>query len=94
MPHYGHAKQKGLVLSAAMLMFLEADPSEQGKALERIMIADVRNGVDTLIERAELSRSNASTHAARPILPRAPRPSPPDSEPPRQPANPRRASRI
>ena len=50
--HYGHAKQKGLVLSAAILMFLEADPAEQGKALERIMIADVRSGVHSLIERA------------------------------------------
>lgn len=50
--HYGHAKQKGLVLSAAVLMFLEADPVDQGKALERIMIADVRSGVDSLIERA------------------------------------------
>ncbi|MEX0746208.1 MAG: hypothetical protein WD118_11455 [Phycisphaeraceae bacterium] len=50
--HYGHAKQKGLVLSAAILLFLEADPAEQGEALERILIADVRAGVDTMIARA------------------------------------------
>lgn len=50
--HYGHAKQKGLVLSAAMLMFLEADPEAQGKALERILIADVRSGIETMIARA------------------------------------------
>ena len=55
--HYGHAKQKGLVLSAAMLMFLEADPAEQGKALERIMIADVRSGVESLIERARTEQA-------------------------------------
>lgn len=55
--HYGHAKQKGLVLSAAMLMFLEADPADQGKALERIMIADVRNGVESLIERARAEQT-------------------------------------
>lgn len=51
--HYGHAKQKGLVLSAAILMFLEADPADQGEALERILVADVRSGVDELIERAK-----------------------------------------
>lgn len=51
--HYGHAKQKGLVLSAAILLFLEADPSEQGDALERILIADVRDGVDSMIMRAK-----------------------------------------
>ena len=55
--HYGHAKQKGLVLSAAILMFLEADPAEQGKALERIMIADVRSGVASLIERARTEQA-------------------------------------
>ena len=55
--HYGHGKQKGLVLSAAILMFLEADPSEQGKALERIMIADVRSGVESLIARARAEQA-------------------------------------
>lgn len=51
--HYGHAKQKGLVLSAAILMFLEADPAEQGEALEQILISDVRAGVDSMIVRAK-----------------------------------------
>lgn len=50
--HYGHGKQKGMVLSAAILMFLEAHPAEQGRALERILIADVRSGVDALIDKA------------------------------------------
>lgn len=55
--HYGHAKQKGLVLSAAVLMFLEADPAEQGRALERILIADVRSGVDALVQRARAEQA-------------------------------------
>jgi len=55
--HYGHAKQKGLVLSAAILAFLESDPAEQGKALERIMIADVRSGVDMLVQRARAEQA-------------------------------------
>lgn len=50
--HYGHGKQKGMVLSAAILMFLEAHPAEQGCALERVLVADVRSGVDNLIAKA------------------------------------------
>ena len=79
--HYGHAKQKGLVLSAAILSFLESDPAEQGKALERIMIADVRSGVETLVERARGEQARRvearQQHAeqaegeANPALPRA-----------------------
>ncbi|MFA9477610.1 hypothetical protein ACERK3_04805 [Phycisphaerales bacterium AB-hyl4] len=68
--HYGHAKQKGLVLSAAILMFLEADPAEQGESLERILISDVRAGVDSMIHRAkqeQLERINQrETPAASP----------------------------
>ena len=50
--HYGHGKQKGMVLSAAILMFLESHPAQQGDALERVLIADVRSGVDNLIAKA------------------------------------------
>lgn len=60
--HYGHAKQKGLVLSAAILMFLEADPAEQGRALERILIADVRSGVDALVQRAKEEQARRIKH--------------------------------
>ena len=57
--HYGHAKQKGMVLSAAMLMFLEADPAKQGDVLERILIADVRSGVESMVERAREQQAKA-----------------------------------
>ncbi|MEX0885017.1 MAG: hypothetical protein WD009_01140 [Phycisphaeraceae bacterium] len=57
--HYGHAKQKGMVLSAAMLMFLEADPARQGEVLERILIADVRSGVESMVERARVEQARA-----------------------------------
>ena len=82
--HYGHGKQKGLVLSAAILAFLESDPAEQGKALERIMIADVRSGVEGLVERARAEQarrvekrhqntdtSSESEAEPNPALPRA-----------------------
>lgn len=49
---YGHGKQKGLVLSAAMLMFLKADPVAQGRCIEEIMKADVADGVSRMIEKA------------------------------------------
>ena len=50
---YGHAKQKGQVLSAAMLMFLRADPSEQGRCLEDVVGADITAGVARMIERSK-----------------------------------------
>jgi antitoxin component of RelBE/YafQ-DinJ toxin-antitoxin module len=50
---YGHAKQKGMVLSAAMLMFLKADPQEQGRCLEEVAVADIARGVKAMIERAK-----------------------------------------
>jgi hypothetical protein len=50
--HYGHGKQKGQVLSAAMLMFLRADPEEQGRCLEQVVSADITEGVAQMIERA------------------------------------------
>ena len=57
--HYGHGKQKGMVLSAAMLMFLEADPAQQGEVLERILISDVRSGVESMIDRARAKQAEA-----------------------------------
>jgi hypothetical protein len=50
--HYGHAKQKGQVLSAAILMFLRADPHEQGRCLEEIVSAEITSGVDQMLEKA------------------------------------------
>ena len=56
---YGHAKQKGMVLSAAILMFLEADPEDQGEHLKAVLEAEISAGV-----RAMRSRSH-STKPAR-----------------------------
>ncbi len=50
---YGHAKQKGQVLSAAILMFLRADPEAQGRCLEDIVGADITAGVAKMIDRAK-----------------------------------------
>lgn len=50
---YGHVKQKGQVLSAAMLMFLRADPAEQGRCLEDVVGADITAGVARMIERSK-----------------------------------------
>ena len=50
--HYGHAKQKGMVLSAAILMFLEADPVAQGECLKEIATAQITSGVEQMIERS------------------------------------------
>ncbi|MCC7406623.1 MAG: hypothetical protein IT442_01030 [Phycisphaeraceae bacterium] len=38
---YGHGKQKGMVLSAALLMFLEAPASEQVSFVRRAALAEV-----------------------------------------------------
>ncbi len=49
---YGHGKQKGMVLSAAILMFLEADGQQQSTFVKRIAVSQVdgrlalRPGVD------------------------------------------------
>ncbi|MFP4144666.1 MAG: hypothetical protein ACLFV3_05940 [Phycisphaeraceae bacterium] len=48
---YGHGKQKGMVLSAAILMFLRAEPEVQGRYLEEVIRADVSAGVERMIER-------------------------------------------
>ncbi len=61
--HYGHAKQKGMVLSAALLMFLRADPKEQGECLKGIATAQITAGEQTLLER--IRREQADAVAAR-----------------------------
>lgn len=42
---YGHGKQKGMILSAAILMFLEADPKTQGAYLKAVTGAEIDQGV-------------------------------------------------
>jgi antitoxin component of RelBE/YafQ-DinJ toxin-antitoxin module len=70
---YGHSKQKGLVLSAAIRMFLEADPREQGEYLESIFRDDIDRGVATMMEKRRriegdeaAAGESPSTPAARP----------------------------
>lgn len=48
--HYGHGKQKGMVLSAAILMFLRADPRQQGQFLHEVLAADIASGVKKMLE--------------------------------------------
>jgi antitoxin component of RelBE/YafQ-DinJ toxin-antitoxin module len=55
--HYGHAKQKGQVLSAALLMFLRSDPQEQGRCLEQVVSAEINAGVAQMIDRARKEQS-------------------------------------
>lgn len=55
--HYGHAKQKGMVLSAAILMFLEADPADQGECLKQIAVCDIEEGVAELKDKAGKEQS-------------------------------------
>jgi hypothetical protein len=38
---YGHGKQKGMVLSAAILMFLEASAANQTAFVKRVAVAEV-----------------------------------------------------
>lgn len=45
---YGHGKQKGMVLSAAILMFLRATPQQQGAYLHEIMAADIADSVKNM----------------------------------------------
>ncbi|MFA9479477.1 hypothetical protein ACERK3_14405 [Phycisphaerales bacterium AB-hyl4] len=57
---FGHGKQKGVVLSAAILMYLGADPKQQGDVLRQVIRQDIAEGVDRMTERAravEKSRS-------------------------------------
>jgi len=55
--HYGHGKQKGMVLSAAILMFLKADPVEQGECLKEVATAQITSGVQAMIHRCRLEQS-------------------------------------
>ena len=41
----------GMCLSAAMLMFMQADPESQGDFLKRVFEAQIRDEVDTLLEK-------------------------------------------
>ena len=54
---YGHAKQKGLVLSAAISMFLRADPVDQGQAIENIVRAEIAEGVSRMVQRGKQEQS-------------------------------------
>ena len=58
---YGHAKQKGMVLSAAVLMFLRSDPHTQGRFLEQVLNADISEGVQKMIARAKTEQALAVT---------------------------------
>jgi hypothetical protein len=73
---YGHGKQKGLVLAAAMLMFLEAHPEAQGEAIERVFQADVAQGVKQMLDRARAEQQQRI--AAKKHRPDAKRPTPRD----------------
>lgn len=56
---YGHVKQKGDVLAAALLMFVEADPVTQASYLKRIASARIDDGVTELVEEAKLNQARA-----------------------------------
>lgn len=45
---FGHGKQKGMVLGAAIVMFLEAEPRLQGEYVKRLAVADIESGVRRL----------------------------------------------
>ncbi|MCC6680384.1 MAG: hypothetical protein IT445_05725 [Phycisphaeraceae bacterium] len=62
---FGHGKQKGMVLSAAIAMFLDAPPPKQGQYLEQVMRAEVREGVDRLMDHARAQQLlEQATHLA------------------------------
>lgn len=58
--HYGHGKQKGMVLSAAILMFLRAEPDRQGEFLHQIMAADIAQGVKKMLAEKVAAAQQAS----------------------------------
>lgn len=65
---YGHNKQKGQILSAALLMFLESDPREQAEWIDAVRLAETEAGMRDLLERIRLSQSKrvADNDAAPP----------------------------
>ena len=56
---YGHGKQKGLVLTAALLHFLEADPRDQARSVEAAMRADLNSGTAALLAEARRRQAYA-----------------------------------
>jgi hypothetical protein len=62
--HYGHGKQKGMVLSAAILMFLRANPHAQGEFLHEIMAADIAQGVKKMLaEKVDQAKRDSAASA-------------------------------
>lgn len=59
---YGHGKQKGQVLSAALLMFLEADPREQARCVRAVFESQVDQGMQALLEQARARQTHNVTH--------------------------------
>lgn len=60
---YGHGKQKGLVLTAALLHFLEADPRDQARSVEAAMRADLNSGTAALLAEARRRQAYAVAKA-------------------------------
>jgi len=56
---YGNAKQKGLSLSAALLMFIEAHPQEQVDHIKRVRDAELQDLVDEMVQEALRRQSKA-----------------------------------
>ena len=58
----------GMCLTAAMLMFLESDPRDQGDFLRRVFDAQIRNEVEDLLEQirsgqiAKVKERDRQTH--------------------------------
>ena len=47
---YGHGKQKGMVLAAAMRMFMDAEPMHQGRVMQQVMQQQIELGMETVQE--------------------------------------------
>ena len=77
--HYGHGKQKGMVLSAAMLMFLKADPVEQGECLKEVATAQITSGVQAMIQRCRLEQSQGVSQTLQQDTPNTTVPAPASS---------------
>jgi len=67
---FGHGKQKGMVLGAAILMFLAAPPPRQGEYVKRLAVADIDLGVRRLQAQPALARP-ALRRAAKQVAPDA-----------------------
>lgn len=64
---YGHGKQKGMVLAAALAMFLDAPAERQGAFIELVMQAEIRHGVTKMKDHtgAQQSLEQATRDALR-----------------------------